>query len=254
MTNQMDTPSHFKGKDALSHVIEAQAKGIISANEVHGIEPPGALSAGGDAAREIALLLPMLWLLLKMFVPLTPLVLLLTFFSIAWLLWKSGRGAWLGWFRLERLHRVLAQERWEIEHHRQQERDELRVLYAAKGFEGKLLEDVLDVLMADNDRLLKVMVEEELGLSLATYEHPLKQGLGAALGVISSSLICLVSLLLLPQMGILIGSIIVITATAVMSALLAQNKLIHATVWNLGLAVLAFGTLYFLLDWLITTS
>ncbi len=90
-----------------------------------------------------------------------------------------GRSAWLGWSRLERLHRILAQEKWEIEHNREQEREELGVLYAAKGFEGKLLEDVLDVLMADGDRLLKVMVEEELGLTLESQVHPLKQGLGA---------------------------------------------------------------------------
>ena len=93
----------------------------------------------------------------------------------------------LGWARLERLHRIVEEERYEIENHRQQEREELKELYRAKGFQGKLLDEVVDVLMADGERLLKVMVEEELGLSLQSQEHPLKQGAGSALGAFVAS-------------------------------------------------------------------
>lgn len=251
--NSQDTAGHFKGKDAIDHVIEAQAQGIISAAEVHGIEPPGHLPAAFDAARETAILLPLIWIsFIDLHLSSCHMITLLTIIICGWLLWKAGRSAWLGWFRLERLHRILEQERFEIEHHRQQERDELRVLYAAKGFEGKLLEDVLDVLMADNDRLLKVMVEEELGLSLESYEHPLKQGLGAALGVLISSVICLVMLFLWPSLGILLGSTIVIAIASGISANLVQNKVIPAVVWNLGLAALSLGTAHFLILWLAT--
>jgi hypothetical protein len=251
----MNIPAHFKGKDALGHVIEAQAQGIISASEVHGIEPPGHLSSMADAARETAIILPIIWgLLYFLHIPPIKILMILFIFSCGWLLWKMGRSAWLGWFRLERLHRILDQERYEIEHHRQQERDELRVLYAAKGFEGKLLEDVLDVLMADNDRLLKLMVEEELGLSLAAYEHPLKQGLGAAAGVIFSSALCLIGLSLWTPLGIFVGAIIAIWCSAALTARLAQNKIIPAVIWNIGLAALAFGCIYFLLQWLMISQ
>lgn len=246
-----DIPAHFKGKDALEHVIEAQAEGIASATEMHGAEPPGYLSAAGDAARETAVALSLGWVLLSTFTQ-SPkeLIALIVLFAVGGMVWKMGRGAWLGWFRLERLHRVLEQERWEIEHHRQQERDELRVLYAAKGFEGKLLEDVLDVLMADNDRLLKVMIEEELGLSLGKTEHPLKQGLGAAAGVGFSAIICLVFLALWPHFGIFFGSAIALSVSSALSAYLARNQLVPAIVWNLGLACLTISTVYFLLDWI----
>lgn len=245
-----NNPSHFNGKDALHHIIEAQAKGIVSSSEIHGMEIPGYLSAAGDAARETAILLPSIWLLLNYLKhsPSENLVLLLIF-SCGWLLWKTGRSAWLGWFRLERLHRVLEQERYEIEHHYQQERDELRVLYAAKGFEGKLLEDVLDVLMADNERLLKVMVEEELGLSLATTEHPLKQGLGAAFGVLDAALLCLSLLFLWPEYGIFLGAALTIAIASGITAYLAKNEAIPAIIWNLGLAVLAIGSIFFLIEW-----
>lgn len=235
------TPEHFKGKDALGHVIEAQAQGIIAAAEVHGMEIPGHLQAAGDACRDSAVILALASILLAS-PSLQPLILL----AVALLLWKVGRSAWLGWFRLERLHRVMEQERWEIEHHRQQERDELRELYAAKGFEGKLLEDVLDVLMADNDRLLKVMLEEELGLTLASYEHPLKQGVGAAVGVLLSAVVCIGGMALWPAYGLIVGALIVIAVSAGLTAKGAQNDVIPAVVWNLGLALVSLGTLYFL--------
>lgn len=247
---QTPSPSHFKGKDALMHVIEAQAAGIVSASEIHGTEMPGSLSGAADAARETAIILPMLWIVLSHLDLQNNynLTLLLSIFSFGWLLWKMGRGAWLGWFRLERLHRILEQERFEIEHHRQQERDELRVLYAAKGFEGKLLEDVLDVLMADNDRLLRVMVEEELGLSLGTTEHPLKQGLGAAIGVLFSAIITLMPLAFGLPFGILFGGIIALGCASTFSANLVKNDILHAVVWNFGIAALAISAVYFLLQ------
>lgn len=244
------SPAHFKGKDALRHVIEAQAAGIVSASEVHGTEIPGHLSAMGDSARETAVVLLLLALLLfHLHIPFTEQLILLIFVSIGFLLWKTGRAAWLGWFRLERLHRVLDQERYEIEHHFQQERDELRVLYAAKGFEGKLLEDVLDVLMADNERLLKIMVEEELGLSLETTEHPLKQGLGAAIGVWVAAIFAIGSMWIFPQFGIFLSAIAIIGISSAFTAYLARNETISAIIWNLGIATLAAGTVYFLLEW-----
>ncbi len=80
----------------------------------------------------------------------------------------------------------LQRERAEIRDDPDHERDEVAALYAAKGFQEPLLTQVVDVLCADDDRLLKVMMEEELGLSLFHVNHPLLVGLwnfGAALVV-----------------------------------------------------------------------
>lgn len=243
----MTAPQHFKGKDALGHVIEAQAQGILSNAEIHGLEIPGYLSALGDSARDTALLLLLVGEIL-LFLSIPHPYLILALLSCGWFLWRLGRSSWLGWFRLERLHRALEQERWEIEHHRQQERDELRELYAAKGFEGKLLEDVLDVLMADNERLLKVMVEEEMGMTLGTTEHPLKQGLGAAAGVAIAAIACIGLLYAIGASGLIIGAFGTIGLSAAFTARLAQNKTVPAIIWNLGIAVLSSGVLYCLLE------
>lgn len=239
-------PEHFKGKDALGHVVEAQAKAIIASAEVHGVEVPGHLAAGADAARETSVLLPIIALLLTD-QPEAYILGSLAIFSLGWLTWKTGRAAWLSWARLERLHRITAEERWEIENHRSQERSELKELYRAKGFQGKLLEDVLDVLMADNDRLLRVMVEEELGLSLNVHEHPLKQGLGAAVGVLAAGTLGVLGFALLSFNGVVAAGAIIMGVAAWLSAYLEKNKMIPAIVWNMGLGGLALSVVYFLL-------
>lgn len=236
---------HFKGKDGLSHVLEAQARGLIASTEIHGTEIPGHWGAGADAARETAVILLMLWALFR-YAAVDPSWVSAVFIA-GFLVWKLGRGAWLGWSRLERLHRVMKEEKWEIENRRPQEREELRLLYQAKGLEGKLLEDVLDVLMADGDRLLRIMLEEELGLSLEVHEHPLKQGLGAAFGVLIAGLVCWLGITYPHPAGILAAAGVTIALSTYLSAKFQQNRPIPAIVWNLGIAGLAFATTYFFL-------
>lgn len=251
MTENPDKYAHFKGKEALEHVAEMQAEGMISASEIHGTELPGHISAGTDAGRETVLLMLLLWTILsKLSVSNNIIVMTLFIFALGFLVWKTGRSAWLGWSRLERLHRVLGQEKWEIEHNRLQERDELRALYALKGFEGKLLEDVLDVLMADEERLLRVMVEEELGLSLQSHEHPLKQALGAFTGTIISAVVCFFLFFFFNGYGIITGTFLVIALSATISAYYEDNRIIPAIVWNLGLGVFSFAFVYFLMDFI----
>jgi len=237
------TPKHFDGKDALTHIVEKQAKGLLSTyeSETHGSEIPGHLFAGADAARDTAIAFLALWLLLS---PLsfTKLTLTLAVFSLGWTFWKAGRAAWLGWFHLERMHRILDQERWEIEHHRPQERDELKELYKAKGFqEGPLLDDVCDVLMADEDRLLREMVKEELLLSLESYVHPLKQGFGAMIGALSSIVCCFLGLFLFPTWGLWMGSALGLLGGTLVSTHFEGNRSIPALIWNGGLLAVSGG-------------
>lgn len=248
MVSSHHDSNHFEGHDPLTHVTEKQAEGIVSSAEIHGTEVPGHLSAGADAARETAVVLLLFWTLLYRFE--LPILSLFLVFSVGWMLWKMGRSAWLGWSRLERLHRILEEEKWEIEHNRAQEKEELKVLYAAKGFEGKLLDDVIDVLMADNERALHVMLKEELGLKLEENEHPLKQSLGALTGTAIASCICLIGLLTPVSLGIVFAAFLTIAAAAALSAKYEKNRVINAVVWNLGLAALSFGSVYFLIDYI----
>lgn len=233
---------HFEGKTVVDHLKDARAKGAVAVAEIHGLELPGHVAAGADAARETTIGLLILWVLFQASLPISYIII----FSAGWLLWKIGRSAFLGWSRLERLHRLIEEERWEIEHHRAQEKQELTEMYRAKGFSGKLLEEVIDVLMADDNRLLKVMLEEELGLTLESYEHPLKQSTGAAVGVIISSLLLLLAFLINPTYGMPLVAILIIGTATGIAAKLERNRVIPAIIWCIALAFLSIGTAFFI--------
>jgi hypothetical protein len=241
-----DAPFHFKGKEALEHVIEARLKGKAASEEVHGAEMPGHYSAAADSAKETTIVLILLWTLFgALSLPSLQLHWISVFFLIGWCFWKVGRSAILGWMRLERLHRLIEEERWEIEHHRAQEKEELRALYAAKGFSGRLLDESVEVLMADDNRLLQVMLQEELGLKLESYEHPLKQAFGALVGVLVSALLMSFALFFLPSWGVACVAALIIGCAAGASAHLERNKRLPAIVWNLSVAALSCGFAYY---------
>ncbi|MEE9293467.1 MAG: VIT1/CCC1 transporter family protein, partial [Phycisphaerae bacterium] len=78
--------------------------------------------------------------------------------------------------RLHHYESELERERREIIDTPEHEREEVLALYAAKGFHEPLLTQIADTLCADDDRLLKVMMEEELGLFIQYINHPLLVG------------------------------------------------------------------------------
>lgn len=66
-------------------------------------------------------------------------------------------------------------EYWEVDNLPEKERQEIREIYAAKGFEGQLLEDIVDTITADKDRWVDVMMKEELDMTRET-KSPLAMG------------------------------------------------------------------------------
>lgn len=91
--------------------------------------------------------------------------------------------------------KVRAREMDEIIKYPQGEREEIRQIFAAKGFEGKLLEDVVDVITADRDRWVDTMLLEEHGMLIE--DHNATKG-----GIATFVAFCVVGLIpLLPYLA-----------------------------------------------------
>ncbi len=82
-------------------------------------------------------------------------------------------------------------EYWEVENLPEKERDEVVEIYKEKGFDGELLEQVVDVITSDKDRWVDVMMKEELQMSEET-KSPFKIGFVTYISFISIGLIPLV--------------------------------------------------------------
>ncbi len=70
----------------------------------------------------------------------------------------------------------IERERDEIRRWPERERDEVRVIYQAKGFSGTLLDQVVAHLTAEPGRWAAVMMREELGFAGDSFDPPLRSG------------------------------------------------------------------------------
>jgi hypothetical protein len=244
---KVEKDSHFHDKSVVEHLRETRMKGFRASQENHGLEPQGHIIAGADAAKETAIVTLLLWIVLSQLqMEFFSKVLALGFVTLGILLWKSGRSALLSWGRLERVNRLIADEKHEIETNRQEEKEELTEIYRAKGFTPPLLEKVIDVLMADDNKLLGVMLEEELGVTLEIYEHPLKQALGAGIGVFLSSCLIVIGLMLQSVWGLFFTAYLTIFIASYVTAKKERIRPLPSIVWNLSLAFLVSFAVYFL--------
>jgi VIT1/CCC1 family predicted Fe2+/Mn2+ transporter len=74
-------------------------------------------------------------------------------------------------------------EYWEVENIPDKEREEIVDIYKAKGFEGELLEKVVDVIVSDKDRWVNEMMKDELNM-MEDSKSPFKIGLATLVSFI----------------------------------------------------------------------
>ncbi|MCL6260295.1 VIT1/CCC1 transporter family protein [Aquiflexum sp. TKW24L] len=74
-------------------------------------------------------------------------------------------------------------EYWEVDNLPEKERQEVEDIYREKGFEGELLEKVVDVIVADKDRWVNEMMKDELNMIEDT-KSPFKIGMATLISFI----------------------------------------------------------------------
>jgi VIT1/CCC1 family predicted Fe2+/Mn2+ transporter len=148
-------------------------------------------------------------------------------------------------------------EYWEVENLPESERQEIRDIYAAKGFEGELLEQVVDVITADNDRWVDVMMKEELEI-LPDNKTPFMIGLVTYISFISIGLVPLLSYLIgfnsmSARLQFLIACILTslgFILIGMLKAVVTESNKLKGTLETLLLGALAAGVAYFVGDFL----
>ena len=101
-----------------------------------------------------------------------------------------------------------AREMREIDAMPEAERQEIRKIYAAKGFSGPLLETVVDTITADRDRWLSTMMDEELHLQPVQTRDVLRVAIVITVATLIGHLIPLVPFLFLSRTPALVLAIV----------------------------------------------
>jgi VIT1/CCC1 family predicted Fe2+/Mn2+ transporter len=147
----------------------------------------------------------------------------------------------------------LDRERTEIRDDYEHEREEVRALYAAKGFREPLLSQIVDTLSADEDRLLKVMMEEELGLSLYHVNHPLVVGAWNFAASAAAGLVLAVPVALADRefahVWMPAAGLFALALLSVISARTTGRSMIEFFAVGAIMAIVTGGTAYALAQW-----
>jgi VIT1/CCC1 family predicted Fe2+/Mn2+ transporter len=146
----------------------------------------------------------------------------------------------------ERYERERARETWEVEHIPDEERQEITAIYAAKGFSGELLNQVVTTITADKERWVDTMLQEEHGLARET-RSPLKGGAVTYLAFIIIGFIPLLTFvvaLFTPELKPYTFSISVVLTVIALFAIGALKTLVVARpFWRSGIETLLMGGL-----------
>lgn len=136
-------------------------------------------------------------------------------------------------------------EYWEVEHMPEIEKEEIREIFAAKGFRDNLLDRVVEVITADKDRWVDVMMKEELGMSAPT-RSPLTIGMVTFVSFLIIGLIPL-SVYVWDYLGNFPGDLFVwaslLTTTAFAGIGILKSYVTETSKWKGLLETVALGVL-----------
>jgi VIT1/CCC1 family predicted Fe2+/Mn2+ transporter len=132
------------------------------------------------------------------------------------------------------------------------EREEIRQIFAAKGFSGDLLEQIVEVITQDRQRWVDTMITEEFGLQLER-PSPWRAGLSTFTSFVLAGFVPLLPFIapLGAAQDRLFQSSALLTVVTFFSIGAAKGRVVHRSVLWSGLETLAVGSIAAALAYLV---
>ncbi len=137
----------------------------------------------------------------------------------------------------------VEREKWEIENIPEIEKMEVELIYRKKGFGGKELKMVVDRICSDKKTWLKVMMDEELGLSAYKNLNPGKDAVVVFASAILGSIVPLVTFFAVPLITIpqAMAGAVLLTAFVLFASGALKARLMVGKWWVAGLELMFIG-------------
>jgi vacuolar iron transporter family protein len=137
--------------------------------------------------------------------------------------------------------RMLEEERYEIRHQPEKERQELEDYYQKRGFTKEETRIIADRFMADEDLLLEEMMHRELGIHPSREEHPVKNAGVMWLAYMIGGSVPLVPYLLLDPTFSTIMTSVGVTAATLFLVGAWKGRMVRLPQWKSGLEMALVG-------------
>jgi VIT1/CCC1 family predicted Fe2+/Mn2+ transporter len=131
-------------------------------------------------------------------------------------------------------------EQNEISQRPEEEREEIREIYASKGFEGQLLEDVVSTITSNRDAWVSTMMNEELHLQPVEQRSLAKSAVVVTVATLVGHFIPLLPFMMLPRTPAIIGAM-ALSAIALFSVGVYSAKTLVGDWRKTGLQMVAIG-------------
>ncbi len=138
--------------------------------------------------------------------------------------------------------RFRRMEERHIERHPEGEREEIRQIFAAKGFEGELLEQVVDVIRSDREVWIDTMLAEEWGMP-TTVANPKRAGIVTFFAFVLAGLIPLLPLVFSSHLGPRMTFVVSAVATGITFLLIGavRGRITERSSWRTAFETLGMG-------------
>jgi VIT1/CCC1 family predicted Fe2+/Mn2+ transporter len=148
--------------------------------------------------------------------------------------------------RIEYIQKERKREEWEIDHMAETEKDEIRDIYAKKGFTAEMLDEIVKVITARRKVWVDTMMKEELGL-IEDGRKPLDTALSTVFGFVVIGIIPMIPFIFIHLTGLsnLVSESFVYSVISTSAAFfligLIKGKIVKKSLLRSGLMTLLIG-------------